>query len=436
MFNKYLKNMNRVFPNKNYMIFNNQNFYPKQKNLTNNNQSKKLYQENNNMQYENEDENNILDNQYYPNPETEKFNYNKNINSNYFLKKEEDTLNNMINDYNNENEDENYLENQNNDDNYLKIIENLKEQNNKYRKRILDLENQNKKLNYELVGMRLKLKGSQKNKINFNTNNNELSMINTKLKEYEILVSKLKLDKKVLETEIENLKKNNENEKKILQNNLNNDNNSKNNIPNNFDDYYSLQYENENLKNKIMEQENIIQLSFNKLNELKKKLDDNQINNMSNEEISKIIMERDDLLDQNKKLTMGINSFNEKVKEISEIYNKRSEIYNNNLNSYKKKVDEYKNKIIILKKKIDELYDEKNQMKNNPANTNKGLLRNYTTAKLEKYRRSLSNHNKSLDIVNKTDVDIINTEDNINVDNEQKKFVEDYKIFLDNLGKE
>ena len=128
-----------------------------------------------------------------------------------------------------------------------------------------------------------------------------------------------------------------------------------------------LKEENINLKSKnqilnvtLIRKEQIIESLNYKIKELE--INNKYLNSNLNKEkyldiINKLKIERNELYNQNQKLTLGINSFNERLKEINEIYTKKNDEFINEINLYKMKLSEYKQKIIILKKKIDELYN-------------------------------------------------------------------------------
>ena len=168
------------------------------------------------------------------------------------------------------------------------------------------------------------------------------------------------------------------------------------------------------------------------------------------EEIKILKQEKEELLEQNEKLTCGINTFNERIKEISEIYDNRNREFISEINSYKEKTAEYKKRIIILKKKIDEMYN------NTGFETSKISMGNIKT----KYQNGYHHIRDELDLktqnltpnritFRKNDFNFLNRRKESNMDqsvsyfnekeknlqNQQDKFVEDYKKYLDKIGK-
>ena len=128
------------------------------------------------------------------------------------------------------------------------------------------------------------------------------------------------------------------------------------------------------------------------------------------------------------------------------MFTKKNNIYIDEINSYKKKLSEYKTKIIILKKKIDELYNKDNKYRKqniiplynyNNEYENNNQKDNYLFKNQNLTPIKYSNKNKSHTVRRSRkseefiDYKIDNEENNLQ--NEQKQFVKDYKIFLDNL---
>jgi hypothetical protein len=202
----------------------------------------------------------------------------------------------------------------------------------------------------------------------------------------------------------------------------------------------------------LLQKDQIIESLNNRLKELEMSPNPNYMNNQNinvdENDINNIIMERDELFKQNKKLTLGINSFNERLKEISQIYGQKNEAFIKEINFYKNKLSEYKRKIIILKRKIDELHNSNRQtgyagprMNNNSRPHN--LKYNFRSEVEDDFDFKHQNLTP-IRIVSRTPkinyglkqkkMSIENEEEN-NLQKEQKKFVQDYKIFLANLGK-
>ena len=318
------------------------------------------------------------------------------------------------------------------------LLDDVKSKNNNLNKKIKILENKNKKLNYKLIEISQKLKriqNDQKNPLlqkinkNINSNNNKLNMIeiqtnfsklNNKIDETDIIISKLKFDKKTLQLKLEETKIFYENELKLMLNYKNSElsayqkaidkfkqqisDYSNNNILNNNKFYPNnsrndiqklIEYENKinsltnklsnsnlnkktlenkiySLKNNLIEKDNTINTlnkriietegNFNlKLLEIQKDTDENK------EQFNQVIKERDDLIKKNQELSNGLLQVENKIKEANLIFINKTEFYNKNLKVYKNKINDYKNKIIILKKKINQLYLVIEKMKiNNP----------------------------------------------------------------------
>ena len=145
----------------------------------------------------------------------------------------------------------------------------------------------------------------------------------------------------------------------LAQKNYTLDNNSKTNL----DIINELKAENVTLKskNRILKEsldnkEKIIQALNNKINELENSKNFN--NNQDENQISDLKLRNDILLKQNKELILGIESLNEKIKEINIMIQKKNKKYNNQIYTYKSKLSEYKRKIILLKRRVDELYNK------------------------------------------------------------------------------
>jgi len=299
-----------------------------------------------------------------------------------------------------------------NDPNY-KIIENsvkqgtillddVKRKNFNLSQRIKILEKENQKLNYKLIEVNQKLKRFQSNKNNINNNkdiNSIIAKLNSRIDESDIIISKLKFDKSVLETKLSEEKKYHENELNLMLNYKNselsvyqkaidnfktkkNNNNILNTDKNNqifqYSDYESkinsltnklniLSSEKKSLKEKInllnrniSEKDKTINILNKKLIELEgnfnlKLVEMQQIDKENETKINQLINEKNELLKSNEKLSKGLLQFDNKVKEANLIFINKTEFYDKTMSIYKNKIKEYKNKIIILKKKINEL---------------------------------------------------------------------------------
>ena len=97
------------------------------------------------------------------------------------------------------------------------MINNIKKKNDKLIEKIKDIEQKNKSLNYQLFEVNQKLRKYENDlkknmNVNDNENNgkkekdiNEIIKLENKIEKYEILISKLTFDKRVLEEKIENI---------------------------------------------------------------------------------------------------------------------------------------------------------------------------------------------------------------------------------------
>ena len=224
-----------------------------------------------------------INNQEYQNVEEEEYNDNEMINENDNIEYQNQNINdnnndnNDINDNNEEilqEDDHNFINNLDideslkayifdlhdklislsNENEQLKMagsqlidnnknIMNLQKQNNFLIEKIKELQMKNKKLGQELLKTKNKYKNQ--NNINNNSNNNnrnpnniesktEIIKLNSKINEYEIIISKLNLEKKILDSTIENLKKDHENEIKLMTHYKNNELQSYKKIINDF----------------------------------------------------------------------------------------------------------------------------------------------------------------------------------------------------------
>ena len=396
--------------------------------------------------------NNNIENQYYENNEGEEYyeneldneneEYQNNINEN-----NENINNDMENIEYNEEEFENLLNNLNidemkeyvqklkneydlvlNENNQLKMagdtqmnnnqhIINLKKQNNFYLEKIKELQLQNKKIGKELIEYKNKLKLQNNKSLNLNpnlsvmSNNIELIKLDSKVHEYESLISKLNLEKKILESRIENMQKDNQNEINLLTNYKNSEiqsykkiindlkNKEKNNINNinlnkkiynnkieedskfyldkikifqqNNDqlseNIFRLEEENKNLKNEIDKntlnskyKDEIIKNLNNKMISFKNEYN-GIINSLENDynqsqlQVQHLFSENEKLMKENNDMEMGIKMMNEKVKDSLIMYDNKKKQFTKEIQAYKNKLKEYKIKIITLKRRIDEL---------------------------------------------------------------------------------
>ena len=401
--------------------------------------------------------NNNIENQYYDDNEGEEYNENEIDNENEDYQNNINENNEIINndmeniEYNKE-EFENLLNNLNieemkeyvkklkneydlvlNENNQLKMaadtqmnnnqhIINLKKQNNFYLEKIKELQMQNKKIGKELIEYKNKLKLQNNKNLNQNANLNvmpnniELIKLDSKIHEYESLISKLNLEKKILESRIENMQKDNQNEinlltnyknseiqsyKKIINDLKNKEKNNINNINLNKKIYnnkieedskfyldkikifqqnneqlseniFRLEEENKNLKNEI--DKNNLNTKYK--DEIIKNLNDKMISfkneynglinsleidyNQSQLQVQHLLSENEKLMKENNDMEMGIKMMNEKVKDSLIMYDNKKNQFIKEVQAYKNKLKEYKIKIITLKRRIDELIGNNN----------------------------------------------------------------------------
>ena len=285
--------------------------------------------------------------------------------------------------------------------------------------KLQQLSAENKEISQELCKAKeiINSKNSDNNINNPNKNLDSNSIIKNSKKcdeENELLISKLKLDNKFLLSKIDALEKDHKNEKELMlhyknneiqtlqkiilslkknNNSLSNSNSNNNNLNhltnnNNFymdkifslekksdeltDYIYNLEKENKNYKSKneifqlnLQHKNKIINILTGKINTY-----ENELNKKNEARIRKLKMERDTLLRNTNELTNSMNTFNEKIKETKRMYNDRNFAFNRILFAYKKKLKEYKAKIILLKKKVNELYTLNEKLK---YSTNRNL---------------------------------------------------------------
>ena len=126
------------------------------------------------------------------------------------------------------------------------------------------------------------------------------------------------------------------------------------------------------------------------------------------------------------------------------MYSKKNKIYIDEINSYKLKLTEYKRKIILLKKKIDELYNKGGKQNiislfnyhneygyNNHKNEIFFKNRNLTPIRIMNKNKSYTVRRNIKENEASNELNLDNEESNLH--KEQKQFVKDYKNFLDNL---
>ena len=214
----------------------------------------------------------------------------------------------------------------------------------------------------------------------------------------------------------------------LAQKNYTLDNNSKTNL----DIINELKAENVTLKskNRILKEsldnkEKIIQALNNKINEMENSKNFN--NNQDENQISDLKLRNDILLKQNKELILGIESLNEKIKEINIMIQKKNKKYNNQIYTYKSKLSEYKRKIILLKRRVDELY---NKNTNETEHTSNNI---YNKIRDRKHLRSQYN------FLNKNKIQISTEKKELFDDMEKyshhryNTFINDYNNYFNNI---
>ena len=250
-------------------------------------------------------------------------------------------------------------------------------------------------------------------------------------------------------------------------------NNSNNNNTNNDLKIKNLQIQINKMRQEIENKNKTINLlnkkinKFNddynkKISELKQSSNENI--NQTQEQVEQLIIERDELLRKNENLTKGLVQFNDKIKEVNLIYNNKTENFNKMITLCKDKIKDYKYKINLLKKKNDELNMvlKKMGMKNNNDNmynsdiynSNDNCLtgRNETFSINRYYDRQINspmNRNRKIMLAHTDNRN--NIKNNFNtfdrneisyqdfddpLDLSQKKYLENYKIFLSGLDKQ
>ena len=150
-------------------------------------------------------------------------------------------------------------------------------------------------------------------------------------------------------------------------------------------------------------------------------------NNQDENQISDLKLRNDILLKQNKELILGIESLNEKIKEISIMIQKKNKKYNNQIYTYKSKLSEYKRKIILLKRRVDELY---NKNTNETEHTSNNI---YNKIRDRKHLRSQYN------FLNKNKIQISTEKKELFDDMEKyshhryNTFINDYNNYFNNI---
>ena len=195
----------------------------------------------------------------------------------------------------------------------------------------------------------------------------------------------------------------------------------------------NIQLEINKLKKEIESKNSIIKALNQKItkfnNDYNKKLveikqNSNEYINQIQEQVEQLIIERDELLRKNENLTRGLNQFNDKVKEVHLLYNKKTQKYQRDILVYKSKIKQYENEIKKIQNNSKVFYsedinDEINDNKNNIIFSNK-----YETYNRKKFI-NMNNDN-----------DNINNEKLNEIDSSQKLYLENYKSFLFGLDKQ
>ena len=342
------------------------------------------------------------------------------------------------------------------------LLDDVKSKNYSLNQKIKELEQQNKDLNHQIIELNLKLKNILNKTNNDKRNENgsiQVSDLNNKIEENEILISKLKFDNLLLENKLEDSEKSHENDiklmldyknselliyKKFVDNIKNNEQNINNEISSNNINYYmqrfneyeikmnslsndlmivsldkkKLQNENSILKTNLNSKNKIILSLNNKLNEINQSSNENI--NLTKEQVDQLIREREELIRKNDELTNGILNLNSKIKEANLIFNKKMNYYNKNLMIYKNKIKEYKKIIDELNSKLNNNFNQglqtylKTFNNKNPLNLKPRLGKNksvgsysYTTFKIGNNINNEIDFDNSYDeIDNKTDINI------------------------------
>jgi hypothetical protein len=250
----------------------------------------------------------------------------------------------------------------------------------------------------------------------------EILRLNNKINHYELLVSKLNMEKKILESKLINLKKDFNNEINLVNNLKNNELQSyqkrinemkKNEFKNITDlnmskkmfalkrqedskfyidkinileekndkllnDNFALDEENKKLKNII--QNNNLNMKYKdniikSLNEKIKSISNNyknliesleKNNDQSQFQVKQLFIDNDKYKQENQMLTIEMN----KLRESFADYNNKMVENNQIMQNYRNKLNEYKIKIIVLKQRINELLNKNNQHRINSEYNN------------------------------------------------------------------
>ena len=273
------------------------------------------------------------------------------------------------------------------------LLEDVKKKNAKLIEKINDLESKNKSLNYQLIEVNQKLKkyeNDSKKNANDNTkeNNgkndkdsaNEITKLKNKIDEYEILISKMKFDKKALEEKIENIKKEHKSEKNLMISYKNSEikacnklieeyqayirnNNIHTNRNNNMNFNGNESVEFQKLMMELSQKDQLINTLNNKLNQISTDFNKINLSNQNNNanqiqiQMQKLINEKKELIKENQIHKKRLSSFIEQIKEANNLLNRKTYKYQKDISYMTMKLREYKNKVITLKKKVCELHE-------------------------------------------------------------------------------
>jgi hypothetical protein len=168
-------------------------------------------------------------------------------------------------------------------------------------------------------------------------------------------------------------------------NNINIDKNNINNPHLNYNGNNNLDYEKMmmelNNKDKIIKSLNIKLNEFSK--EYKNIIDINMLSTKNNKELEQnfqnLINDKNNLIKENTNLKHAIANFSKQMKEANNIFKNKSLQKNIERNNFINKLNEYRQKVIALKKKINELHTYIGKLKNRKyqTSTNNSNFNNY-----------------------------------------------------------
>ena len=279
----------------------------------------------------------------------------------------------------------------------------LKEENTFLKVNLINSNEQNNLKINQLKNIINKYKSMQSQKNNFTGSKEDLFELNNKVNKYEFIISRLKMEKKMLESKLDNLKKDYNNEIFLMKNLNNNElqsyqkrinemiknENKNNNNLNMSKKMFELKRKQENKffidKIKLL-QENNEKLSNENINldeenkEFKTRLQQINLNSKYKDQIIKSLKEKiqsipndykdslNSLVKSNEQSQFQINQLfkeNDKLRQENQMLtiemNKlRDNLGNNSLiKNFKDKLNKYRVNIIVLKKRINELLEKK-----------------------------------------------------------------------------